>query len=245
MSRRVRVAPELAGPAGLVLAAAAEIEAPEDPQRWRDAAVLRAVENTWAAGDLVSVGALATGYDALLLYVPAEVGGALILQPVGNAERRHRGAFSTPSVYADSLARRAIPALPGELPKIVDPACGAGNLLRAALSRLLSLGVAPDDAIGALHGVDADPIAVSLCRSALAADLSLAGRPTEPAELERQVLAGDGLSGATPRQEAAGAGLTWHEAFPSVLDVEGAVPEPVTAGAAVSTWSWPTRPGNG
>ncbi|GAB6901324.1 hypothetical protein JCM9957A_44140 [Kineosporia succinea] len=224
----MRVAPELAGPAGLVLAAAAEIEAPEDPQRWRDAAVLRAVENTWAAGDLVSVGALATGYDALLLYVPAEVGGALILQPVGNAERRHRGAFSTPSVYADSLARRAIPALPGELPKIVDPACGAGNLLRAALSRLLSLGVAPDDAIGALHGVDADPIAVSLCRSALAADLSLAGRPTEPAELERQVLAGDGLSGATPRQEAAGAGLTWHEAFPSVLDVEGAVPEPVT-----------------
>ncbi|MCD5349923.1 Eco57I restriction-modification methylase domain-containing protein [Kineosporia mesophila] len=232
MTRRSRVSPELAGPAGLVLAAAAEMTVPDDldPQLWRDRAVLRAVENAWEAEDLVSVGALATGYDALLLYVPAAVGGALTLHPVGNAERRHRGAFSTPSVYADSLARRAIPALPGDgrLPTVVDPACGAGNLLRAALGRLLSLGVPPEDVIGALHGVDADPVAVSLCRSALAADLSLAGRPTDPAELELQILSGDGLSGGTPNQEAAGAGLTWHAAFPAVLDVEGAAPEPVT-----------------
>ncbi len=229
-NRRVRVAPELAGPAGLVLAAAAGIEGLE-PQEWRDQAVLRAVEAAWAADDLVTVGALATGYDALLLYVPAETDGVLTLHPVGNAERRHRGAFSTPAVYADSLARRAIPALleSGGLPSIVDPACGAGNLLRAALARLLSLGVAPEQAIGALHGVDADPIAVSLCRSALAADLSLAGRPTEPAELEQQIRAGDGLSGATPNQPGPeGTGLTWHQAFPEVLDVEGAEPEPVT-----------------
>ena len=224
------MAPELAGPAGLVLAAAAGIEGLE-PQEWRDQAVLRAVEAAWAADDLVTVGALATGYDALLLYVPAETDGVLTLHPVGNAERRHRGAFSTPAVYADSLARRAIPALPesGRLPNIVDPACGAGNLLRAALARLLSLGVAPEQAIGALHGVDADPIAVSLCRSALAADLSLAGRPTEPTELEQQIRAGDGLSGATPNQPGPdGTGLTWHQAFPAVLDVDGAEPEPVT-----------------
>ncbi|MCE0536731.1 N-6 DNA methylase [Kineosporia rhizophila] len=230
MNRRVRVAPELTGPAGLVLAAAAEIAGDLDPQLWRDQAVLLAVEKAWQAGDMVTVGALAGGYDALLLYVPAESGGALTLQPIGNAERRHRGAFSTPAVYADSLARRAIPALPadGRTPTVVDPACGAGNLLRAALARLLSLDVPPEEAIWALHGVDADPVAASLARSALAADLSLAGRPTEPAELEHRIVAGDGLSGATPNQAAAGAGLTWHEAFPAVLDVEGAEPEPVT-----------------
>ncbi|MBT0767917.1 N-6 DNA methylase [Kineosporia sp. J2-2] len=229
-TRRARVAPELTGPASLVLAAAAEIGAADlDPQLWRDQAVLLAVEQAWAADDLVTVGAIATGYDALLLYVPAPAPGGLALHPVGNAERRHRGAFSTPAVYADSLARRAIPELPdGELPTVVDPACGAGNLLRAALSRLLSLGVPPEQAIAALHGVDADPIAVSLCRSALAADLSLAGRPTEPAELEHRIRAGDGLSGATPNQQAAGAGLTWHEAFPQVLGQEDAAPEPVT-----------------
>lgn len=234
MNRRVRVAPELSGPAGLVLAAAAEIaeiaENQTDPQLWRDQAVLRSVEKAWAAGDMVTVGALATGYDALLLYVPAEVDGALTLQPIGNAERRHRGAFSTPAVYADSLARRAIPNLPesGRRPTIVDPACGAGNLLRAALARLISLNVAPEQAIWAVHGVDADPVAATLARAALAADLTLAGRPTEPSELENRIVAGDGLSGATPNQAAAGAGLTWHEAFPTVLDVEGADPEPVT-----------------
>jgi hypothetical protein len=77
--------------------------------------------------------------------------------------------------------------------------------------------------------VDADPVAVSLCRSALAADLSLAGRPTEPAELEQQIRAGDGLAGTTPNQPGPEeTGLTWHQAFPAVLDVEGAEPEPVT-----------------
>lgn len=272
MIRPARVAPELAGAAGLVLAAAAELaaegetvesgdggrpdtegagvgrpgtdqvggrvdggpavdgDATADASARRDRAVLRAVRTAWAEGDLVTVGALATGYDALLLYVPAATDEGLCLHPVGNAERRHRGAFSTPAVYAESLARRAIPAIPasGRLPALVDPACGAGNLLRAALSRLLSLGVAPDRAITALHGVDADPVAADLCRYALAADLTLAGRATEPVELERRILAGDGLSGASPRRPAAGAGLTWHEVFPQILDVGTAQPEPVT-----------------
>lgn len=218
--------------AALVLAAAARLDAGPDPVRRRDAAVLLAVETAWEQGDLDAITTLATGYDALLLAVPepGSDGGQLILRSVGNAERRNRGAFSTPPDYATALAKRAVPDLPaGRVPRIVDPSCGAGALLRAALARLLALGLPAAQAATALYGVDADEVAVQLCRGVLAADLVRAGLTCAPADLADRVVAGDALMGATPVCPGAAAGaLSWHHAFPEVLAQPHEPAEPVT-----------------
>ena len=216
----------------LLLAAAAAVAPDPDPRRWRDRAVEHAVAAAWTAGDLAAVAALATGYDALLLHIPAQLNGLLVLQSVGNAERRYRGSFSTPPVFATALAVRALTGYPlgadAPVPAVVDPACGAGALLRAVLAQLIAGGVPPARAAQALHGVDADPVAVLLCRAVLAADLTQAGYPCEPGQLAGRIVAGDALLGGTPLRPAAGDGVIWHELFPDVLArPEGAL-EPVT-----------------
>jgi Eco57I restriction-modification methylase len=203
---------------------AAQPELAAQGPAWRDAAVVRAAADAWAHGGPAAVTGLAAAYDALLLLEPRVVEGQVRLTAVGNAERRHRGAFSTPPAYAAALAGRAIPAAVGH---VVDPACGAGALLRAALDRLLALGLPAHRARDALHGVDADPVAVLLCRFSLAAALTRAGLPTAPDDLADRILTGDALLGATPRRPAAGPGITWHEAFPLVL-AAGGPEEPVT-----------------
>jgi hypothetical protein len=220
-------------PAALLLAAAAQVPASDDLHRWRDDAVKHAVDLAWQAGDLAVVGALAAGYDALLLQAPVLEDGRLRLRAVGNAERRHRGAFSTPPVYATALATRALHGWDADLlgertPTVVDPSCGAGALLRAVLAHLLQIGLPGAQVVDALHGVDADPVAVLLCRAALAADLTLAGHPCRPEQLAGQIVAGDALLGATPLRPAAGPGVVWHELFPAVLARPGAAVEPIT-----------------
>jgi len=231
--RAARSRPAIDRPAALLLAAAAQVTAGDDAQRWRDDAVTHAVDAAWQAGDLVAVGELAAGYDALLLQAPVVEDGLLRLRPVGNAERRNRGAFSTPPLYAGALAARALRRWStsggdGPAPTVVDPACGAGALLRAVLARLLAAGVPGAAVAGALHGVDADPVAVLLCRAALAADLTLAGHPCRPEELAGRIVAGDALLGATPLRPAAGPGVVWHDLFPAVLARPGAAVDPVT-----------------
>lgn len=64
----------------------------------------------------------------------------------------------------------------GRVPTVVDPACGTGALLRAALAVLLDAGVPVAAAASALHGVELDPVAVALCRAALDVDLRRAAR---------------------------------------------------------------------
>jgi len=228
-----RIRPVLDRPAALLLAAAAQVPASDDLHRWRDDAVEHAVNLAWQAGDLAVVGALAAGYDALLLQAPIVENGRLRLRPVGNAERRHRGAFSTPPLYANALATRALQGWDADLlrertPTVVDPSCGAGALLRAVLARLLAAGLPGARIVEALHGVDADPVAVLLCRAALAADLTLAGFACRPEQLAGRIVAGDALLGPTPLRPAAGPGVIWHELFPEVLAQPGATVEPVT-----------------
>jgi hypothetical protein len=229
-ARPTRARPLSDGPAALLLEAAGQVGADDDAHRWRDDAVTHAVETAWQAGNLTAVGDLAAGYDALLLQAPVVENGRLRLRPIGNAERRHRGAFSTPPVYASALARRALSdsSLPQSVPTVVDPACGAGALLRAVLGRLLAAGVPGAQAAEVLHGVDADPVAVLLCRAALAADLTLAGHPCRPEQLADRIIAGDALLGATPLRPAAGPGVVWHELFPAVLARPEAAVDPVT-----------------
>lgn len=200
-----------------------------DPGAWRDAAVRHAADAAWARGDLAAVRALAAGYDALLLHEPRRQDGDVVLVAVGNSERRHRGAFGTPPVLATALACRALPdPVPAPLgqatarpPLVVDPACGAGALLRAALARLLALGVPAATVATCLHGVDTDPVAVALCRAVLAADLVAAGHPATPADLAGHVIVADAL--VEPP-----AGLDWPGAFPAALARPGEPPEPVS-----------------
>jgi N-6 DNA Methylase len=228
------VRPAPGRPATLLLAAAEAVgpsSSTEEPGLWRDRAMAEAARVAWAEGDLAAVGELAAGYDALLLLAPARADdGTLHLRPVGNAERRHRGAFSTPPAYANALAARALGPVGGgpAVPTVVDPACGAGALLRAVLARLLARGIPAEAARTALHGVDADPVATLLCRAALAADLTRAGFDCRPEDLADRIVTGDALLGPTPTRPAAGPGVVWHELFPAVLARPDAPPEPVT-----------------
>ena len=220
-------------PESMLLASAHEVGG-DDPSGWRDAALLAAARTAWDGGDLAGVRALAEGYDRLLLRRPVRDGAAVVLEPVSRAERRHRGAFATPPALAAALARWAVPS-DGEPPTVVDPACGSGALLRACLRRLLDLGVPPGAALPLLHGVDVDPVAVALCRAAVAADLVDAGERSHPDDLRGQLIVGDAL--------VDGPEFGWVAAFPGVLDRPSAAADPVTGwrggfGAVVANPPW-------
>ncbi|MFI7588206.1 N-6 DNA methylase [Spongisporangium articulatum] len=222
-----------------LLAAAARVPVEQRGEGWRAAAVLDELRRAQEQGQWDDVRSLASGYDALLLVTPVETAeGGVALVAAGSGERRRRGAFSTPPGYAAELAARALPAVIMETSTapaagvaraqsrsfhdhrervVVDPACGAGALLRAALARLLALGVAPADAARAVHGVDDDPVAVALCRAALRADLAVAGFDCPAEAFDDQVVVGDALLG-----------LDWAATFPHVLDRPDVPPAEVT-----------------
>ncbi len=198
----------------VVAAAAAEddalparLAAEPDADRRRDLLVLAALAAAEDREDAGAVRALAQGYGRLLLTAPAPAPGGVRLVPVGIGERRRRGAFATPPSLAAALA---VAAMPGPVRSVVDPACGPGALLHAAFARLVVLGAPPADALAALHGVDADPVAVALCRAVLAADARMLGVPVTGADLADRIVVGDALLGPA-------AGLDWPVAFPAVL----------------------------
>jgi hypothetical protein len=151
-------------------AAPATAAAPDDG--WRAAAVLEALRRSVA--DPVLVLELAAVYDRLLLQAPHASGGSVVWRPVAAHARRRLGAFATPPQLARALVDRALDpwleqASPGSLPLVVDPACGAGALLIAALDRLVVRGVAVPQAISCLRGIDIDPVAAALANGALVA----------------------------------------------------------------------------
>ena len=211
-----------------------DADAGADVGAWRDAAVLAALDHARQAGDDAAVLDLARSYDRLLGTVPARRGEQVVLLDAGITERRRRGSFATPPHLAAELARRA---LPGPVASVVDPACGTGALLLAALERLVTQGVPAGEAVARLAGADADPVAVALCRAALPARArQLAGldggAAAEPIGTPR-IQCGDALLGPVPATAGTSApldrpALVWHEAFPEVLALAGAPSEPVT-----------------
>ncbi len=230
------------------LAATSPAHAARDEHAWRDAAIVMAVRRAWQDGNADGVRALADGFAALLLLVPRRTPGGLVMVPAGIAERRARGSFATPAGLAAALARHALPddggpgAATCSVPRLVDPACGAGALLRAGFARMVDLGRSPSDALAALHGVDADPAAVAVCRAVLAVDAEAAGASCHPDDLAASIVCGDALLGPGARgpgpddpgvcgpdaEPVAPEGLAWHRAFPQALAVDGFPPEPVT-----------------
>lgn len=88
-------------------------------------------------------------------------------------DRRRRGAWYTPPALVAALLDLGLEPVLDERPPeqappvVVDPACGDGAFLVAVLARLVGRGWPPATALAALHGVDADPVAVITARLAL------------------------------------------------------------------------------
>lgn len=79
-------------------------------------------------------------------------------------QRKTVGAYATPAVFADALAERVLKTgQDAEIPSVVDPAAGCGNLLLAALRRLTDLGHEAAEVAKRLYGVELDPAARELC----------------------------------------------------------------------------------
>src|SRR5215472_279789 len=86
-------------------------------------------------------------YDLTVTEAPAVVAGAL--------ERKARGAFFTPPVLANFLARWATHGNPNA--QVLDPTCGEGVFLLAAAHQLRGLGTAREKLSDQVHGVDLHP----------------------------------------------------------------------------------------
>ncbi|MFN0132108.1 MAG: class I SAM-dependent DNA methyltransferase [Phycisphaerales bacterium] len=150
-----------------------------------------------ALAPVAGAGALVASRPELLgLWRPAllNLGRPVPARP----SRRRAGIYYTPAPLADHLADQALGPDPRH---ICDPACGCGAILLAAARHLLARGVSPADIARRLHGMDTDPLAVELARTALW--LTLGGRATM-ASLRRQIVVADAMA------------ADWRTLFPAV-----------------------------
>ncbi len=89
--------------------------------------------------------------------------GAVHEQASSATARRARGAWYTPRSVVEGLIRVATDD--GVAPSlIVDPTCGGGAFILAALDRLVELGLDPEEALGRVAGMDLDDSAVQTTR---------------------------------------------------------------------------------
>lgn len=96
--------------------------------------------------------------------------GAVHELAVGVDDRRARGAWYTPRSVVEGLVAVAFETAPGDggwaawPERVIDPTCGAGGFLLAALDGLVARGLAPAEAVGRIGGMDLDPGAVEVAR---------------------------------------------------------------------------------
>lgn len=147
---------------------------------------------------------LGHAYEALLEEAPRiATGGELELKPVRVSARRRSGAYYTPRWLIEHVLDVALePVLSGmdaaaiRRVRVLDPSCGCGHFLVAAAERLARRLTGSGGSARALRaaaacvfGVDSDPVAVEVCRAALAARCGRAAAG---------VVCGDGLAGPLP-----------------------------------------------
>ncbi len=144
---------------------------------------------------------------------------ALVAERAGQAAGRRKalGAFATPWPLAQRMVRRAYAGRLGAgrpLPRLLDPACGAGVFLLAAFRELSRL--RPDrpatELLRSLHGVDVDPRAVHAARRVL---LAAAGeheraRRRRPPACARPATAGRSPTAALPSRPSHSASAALH-----------------------------------
>ncbi len=85
-----------------------------------------------------------------------------------SADRRARGAWYTPGPVVDGLLALAIGPTGAPPDLVVDPTCGGGAFLLAALDRFVAAGADPAEALARVAGLDVDPGAVQVTRWGLA-----------------------------------------------------------------------------
>ncbi len=108
-------------------------------------------------------------------------------------DRRRHGVYYTPPPIVRHMLRRAWAAWPGDhLPRVLDPACGAGVFLVEAYRQLLAdeearrgRPLTPDERLtrlrASIFGVDIDPLAVETTRQALLREALGTDAPPDPA----------------------------------------------------------------
>jgi hypothetical protein len=94
--------------------------------------------------------------------------GELHQSLLADGHRRQRGVHYTPDAVAETLVERALDGTDPDRPLICDPSCGGGVFLLAAARLLHRRGADPVDVVACLSGVDIDPTAVDVTRTALA-----------------------------------------------------------------------------
>jgi hypothetical protein len=156
---------------------------------------------------------------------------AFELKTAGGHERKTTGSYYTPASLIRCLLDSALdPVLEEAVQKpdperailglkVCDPACGSGHFLIAAAHRIArrlaairtgdeepspeATRTALRDVIGhCLYGVDANPMAVELCKVSLWMEALEPGKPLS--FLEHRILCGNSLLGATPSLLAEG-----------------------------------------
>ena len=127
--------------------------------------------------------ACATAYLQLLPYIldPHGPGSRLSVRRdpstrAARSRKREDGVFYTPADVADYMADACVSALGGDIPTVLDPACGTGVFLRAALHALRRYYPEKDGtalASESLFGADIDPLALDATAFVLLADVWL------------------------------------------------------------------------
>ncbi|MEZ5227910.1 MAG: N-6 DNA methylase [Acidimicrobiales bacterium] len=141
--------------------------------------------------------------------------GAVHELTASTGERALRGAWYTPRPVVEELVQRALTAgtdavLGDSL--VIDPTCGGGGFLLAALDRLVVLGSSPDQALARIGSLDIDPGAVRATHAAVAAWGRLAGASDQA------------ISGAVERICLGDQLVGWPDDWPSVSVVIGNPP---------------------
>ncbi|MEM7272079.1 MAG: N-6 DNA methylase [Actinomycetota bacterium] len=128
--------------------------------------------------------------------------GSVHEQAVSAADRTARGAWYTPEEVVTGLVELALgpgdsadgPIGPGAF--VVDPTCGGGAFLLAALDRMEAAGSSTTEAVGSVAGRDIDPGAVRVSGWAVRLWAAIRGVVLEDGAID--VAVGDALDGPAP-----------------------------------------------